>query len=147
MIMGRAKLAYLAAAILAGVMLVLGSAGQAEAHGRPHHTAKSAASTFAAAPDLTTAARAAFTLESDARGSRRVHVGSHETDRQLPASDRSSDTPCCGGAPCHAGVAALSLTPLLLELTSAKLPPPSCYGSPSRLPSGLDRPPRRPSTV
>lgn len=145
MIMGRAKLAYFAAFFIAATMLVLGGAGRAEAHGRPHHSVTSAAPSVAAAPGMS--APAAFGLEAEGRGLMQIPTVLHETGHEPPASDRLSDTPCCGGALCHAGVVESSPGVSLLALTGAKLPLPTCYGSPARMPSGIERPPRRPSTI
>jgi hypothetical protein len=145
MIMGRAKLAYFAAVFIAATMLVLGGASPADAHGRPHHPVTSAAPSVAAAPGMS--APAAFGLEAEGRGLMQIRTVLHETGHEAPASDRLSDTPCCGGALCHAGVAESSPDVSLLALTGAKLPLPSCYGSPARMPSGIERPPRRPSTI
>jgi hypothetical protein len=146
MIMGRAKLAYLAAFFIAATMLVLGGSSPADAHGLPHHPVASAAPSVAAAPGITSAP-AAVSLEAEGRGLMRIATVLHVSDHEPPASDRSSETPCCGGALCHAGVAESSPEVSLLALTGAKLPLPTCYGSPARMPSGIERPPRRPSTI
>jgi hypothetical protein len=143
-----AKLAFLAAFVLAATVIVgLGGAGRAEAHGLYHNPVKSAAPSLAAAPDSTQAMRAPFTLKAEGRTPVQARMVLQDTDRHPPASDRFDDAPCCSGAACHAGIAALSPAPSLLALKSAKLPLPSCYGSPARLPSGIERPPRQSSTI
>jgi hypothetical protein len=146
MIIGSAKLACLAAICLAAVMLVLGGASRAEAHGRHSPPVAPAAHGPAVqAPTATTGA--VLALEAEGRGPVRVQKVLHGSGHQPPPADQLNDTLCCSGAACHGGVAALSPAPSLRELTGAKLPLPRCYGSPSRLPSGIERPPRRPSTI
>jgi hypothetical protein len=147
MMKAREKLAFLAAAVLAAVMLMLGTAGGAEAHGLYQHPVKSSTPTLAAAPGKTSAPRAAFDLEADGRSPLRYDMTLQDTDRQSPASDRFDHAPCCGGGACHAGVVAAGPTAWRPLRTSAELPPPSCCGSPTRFPSGIERPPKRPSAI
>jgi hypothetical protein len=140
MIMGPARLAFLAAVALVAVMLVLGSAGRAEAHGLPHHSLKSVAPGLAA-PDATRAARPVFALETEV-GIPVAAPISHEIDGQPLAPDTSDGDPCCGGALCHAGAMTSSPTPWLRDPRGAKMPLPSGSGSLARMSWGIERPPR-----
>ena len=146
MIVGRAKLAFFAAVFAAAAMLVLGGASRAEAHGRYNSPVQAAGHRLAAA-DVASGLRVAFALEFDGAAPVRAHMAWQEMDRQPPAPDRSDDNPCCGAGVCHAGVTAPSPAPALLDVAGAKLPLPRCYGLPARMPSGIERPPRRPSTI
>jgi hypothetical protein len=140
---GSAKLAFHAAVVVAAVVLVLGSAGRAEAHGLPHPSSKSVESGLAA-PDTPRGARAAFALETGV-GTPIAAPISHEIDSQPPTSDTSDGDPCCGGALCHAGAMTSSPTPWLRDPTGAKMPLPSGSGSPARMSWGIERPPRCPA--
>jgi hypothetical protein len=144
---GPAKLAYLAVVFLAAVMLLLGGAGRAEAHALPNHAAASAAHGLAAAPGTTSVALAALTFEGERSAPMRADMVSHESDTQPAAPDRSNDAPCCGGGLCHTGVVAPTPAVSPLALMGAKLPLPNGYDSASPMPSGIERPPRRPSAI
>jgi hypothetical protein len=142
-----AKLAVVFVSLLAGVLLLAGSALPASAHGS-HHRAPPAAVTVAVA--VAGPAHEAGAADSGAAqaglGTRAAHLAPSSiaaaSDQPGPQQDQGHNSCCCGGVLCHAGVATAAATTAFAYTAGERVALPSVLAIARDVPGGIERPPR-----
>jgi hypothetical protein len=128
--------------LLTALVILFGGAAPAAAHGGHDHGSRRAVSqeiTLLGEQDRPSQ----VAPESKPMFVARAHskrLKPHPAQKQSQRSDDSGC--CCGGVLCHAGALLMSDLSLVLSLHGQRSPPPTSSKRQTRLPSGLERPPR-----
>lgn len=138
-----AKLAVVLFSLLAGVLLLAGSALPASAHGS-HHRAPPAAVTVAGPAHEAGAADSGAAQAGQA--TRAAHLAptsiAAASDQPGPQQDQGHNSCCCGGVLCHAGVATAAATTAFAYTAGERVALPSVLAIARDVPGGIERPPR-----
>jgi hypothetical protein len=138
LIVQRPGSAAIAAALIAALMAIIGSASPAAAHGSQHHVPIIDAASTPASDYFQAVAGAKLGLAVHELSEQ---IGTRSSDERSQPSDQHDC--CCGGALCHAGATLANELVVFRYLDGEKVLPPKSSRKQARFPSGLERPPRR----
>jgi len=129
--------AAIAAALMTALMVIIGGVSPAVAHGNQHHKPAADVSRLSKPSNVRIVAGAKLSLAVHKPSGQ---IGTHTSDKRSQPSGQSDH--CCGGALCHASATPANELVAFRYLDGEEVLPLTSSKKRTRLPRGLERPPR-----